>query len=118
MTKARVATLDAYDEKTDATAANTRVNAAEITGFEAAPALLWTEPYLAAHETLARNKWTILGEIARVAGVPTPIHEAFVTLFGTLLGADFRREGITLDKLGLGGCTKAELLAYVAHGHR
>ncbi|MCA6304712.1 MAG: phosphotransferase family protein, partial [Phenylobacterium sp.] len=39
--------------------------AEEITGFEAAPALLWTEPYLASHESLARNKWTILGEIAR-----------------------------------------------------
>jgi len=39
--------------------------AEEIIGFEAAPALLWTEPYLASHESLARNKWTILGEIAR-----------------------------------------------------
>lgn len=39
--------------------------AEEITGFEAAPALLWTEPYLASHEALARTKWTILGEIAR-----------------------------------------------------
>lgn len=57
-------------------------------------------------------------EIARVAGVPTPVHDAFVTLFGTLLGTDFRREGITLDKLGLGGCTKAELLAYVRDGRR
>jgi len=39
--------------------------AEEITGFEAAPALLWTEPYLSAHETLARNKWTLLGHISR-----------------------------------------------------
>ena len=39
--------------------------AAEIAGFQAGPALLWTEPYLACHAVLARNKWTILGEIAR-----------------------------------------------------
>jgi len=39
--------------------------AAEIEGFQAAPALLWTEPYLAAHEKLAERKWTILGEIGR-----------------------------------------------------
>ena len=39
--------------------------AAEIEGFQAAPALLWTEPYLACHAKLAERKWTILGQIAR-----------------------------------------------------
>ena len=39
--------------------------AAEIEGFQASPALLWTEPYLACHQTLANRKWTILGQIAR-----------------------------------------------------
>lgn len=39
--------------------------AAEIEGFQASPALLWTEPYLGAHPRLAQRKWTILGEIAK-----------------------------------------------------
>ena len=39
--------------------------AAEIEGFQAAPALLWTEPYVPSHEKLAERKWTILGEIAK-----------------------------------------------------
>jgi aminoglycoside phosphotransferase (APT) family kinase protein len=38
--------------------------AEEIAGFQASPALLWAEPYLATHEALAERKWTILGEIA------------------------------------------------------
>lgn len=57
-------------------------------------------------------------EVARVAGVATPIHDAFVTLFSTLLGTDFRREGVTLEKLGLADCAKAQLLAYVRDGKR
>lgn len=39
--------------------------AEEIAGFQAAPGLLWSEPYLAAHDQLARRKWTILGAIHR-----------------------------------------------------
>ena len=39
--------------------------AAEIEGFQAAPALLWTDPYLPSHGKLAERKWTILGEIAK-----------------------------------------------------
>ena len=39
--------------------------AEELAGFQAAPGLLWTEPYLAVHERLADRKWTILGHIAR-----------------------------------------------------
>ena len=39
--------------------------AEELQGFQATPALLWTEPYLACHQTLASNKWSILGQIAK-----------------------------------------------------
>ena len=39
--------------------------AQEIEGFQAAPALLWAEPYLSVHQTLAEAKWSILGQIAR-----------------------------------------------------
>ncbi|HEX2560870.1 phosphotransferase family protein [Phenylobacterium sp.] len=39
--------------------------AEEISGFQAGPGTLWTEPYLACHAELGRRKWTILGEIAK-----------------------------------------------------
>jgi len=39
--------------------------AEEIAGFQAAPGLLWAEPYLTCHRHLAQRKWTILGEIAK-----------------------------------------------------
>ncbi len=39
--------------------------AEEISGYEAAPAVLWSEAYLPVHAALAERKWTILGQIAR-----------------------------------------------------
>lgn len=57
-------------------------------------------------------------EVARAAGVPTPIHDAYIALFGTLLGKDFRAEGLTLARLGLEGVTAAELVRYVETGER
>lgn len=57
-------------------------------------------------------------EVARLAGVATPIHDAYITLFGTLLGRDFRQEGLTLRKLGLEGASAAELVRYVETGER
>ncbi len=39
--------------------------AQELRGYQAAPALLWTRPYLDCHDTLANNKWSILGQIAK-----------------------------------------------------
>lgn len=41
--------------------------------------------------------WSDLG---RLAGVPTPNIDAVITLGGSLLQIDFRKVGLTLDKLG------------------
>jgi len=57
-------------------------------------------------------------DVAHLAGVPTPIHDAYITLFGTLLGKDFRAEGLTLAKLGLDGGSAADLHRYVETGER
>lgn len=39
--------------------------AQELEGYQAAPAILWTPPYLDTHTKLAQAKWSILGQIAR-----------------------------------------------------
>lgn len=57
-------------------------------------------------------------EIARAAGVPTPVHDGYVAAFSALLGSDFRRDGLTLAKMGLAGVSKAELAAYARTGRR
>jgi len=50
-------------------------------------------------------------ELGRAAGVPTPTIGALITLCGALNGADYRREGRTLERLGLGGMTIAEIVS-------
>jgi opine dehydrogenase len=42
-------------------------------------------------------------ELGRLAGVPTPISEALTAIASVALGRDFRREGRTLDRMGLAG---------------
>lgn len=49
-------------------------------------------------------------ELGKVAGVPTPIMDALVTMCSTLLQIDFRQKGRTLESLGLGGLTVEGIL--------
>jgi opine dehydrogenase len=46
-----------------------------------------------------------MAEIGKLLGVKTPVMDALITLASTALGVDFRIEGLTLDKMGLGGVT-------------
>lgn len=55
-------------------------------------------------------------EAARLAGITTPIHDAYITTFGALLGQDFRSTGLTLEKLQLARCDKGRLQHYVQTG--
>lgn len=52
--------------------------AEEIAGFQAQPALLWTEPYLATLDKLGAHKWTILGEIAKADPAALGLTEVMV----------------------------------------
>ncbi|MGE3708985.1 MAG: NAD/NADP octopine/nopaline dehydrogenase family protein [Hyphomicrobiaceae bacterium] len=52
----------------------------------------------------------------RLAGVPTPVIDSHVTLAGAAMGIDFWKSGLTLEKMGLDGVRKDELLARVAEG--
>ena len=45
------------------------------------------------------------------AGVPTPIMDAVITLCGALVKRDFRKEGRTLESLGIAGLDRDSLLA-------
>ena len=58
--------------------------AAEITGFQAGPGLLWAEPYLASHARLAERKWTILGEIAKA----DPVANGLANVMPAVAAAD------------------------------
>ena len=50
-------------------------------------------------------------ELARLAGVEAPIAGLCVQLSSMLHGVDYSSEGTTLEKLGLGGKTVAEIVA-------
>lgn len=52
-----------------------------------------------------------IAELGRAAGVPTPIMDAVITLCGALVKRDFRKEGRTLESLGIAGLARDSLLA-------
>jgi opine dehydrogenase len=54
--------------------------------------------------------------LADLAGIAAPLHRAIVDLTGAVLGRDFRREGVTLERLGLAGLDPAGVLRYVETG--
>lgn len=52
----------------------------------------------------------------RRAGVATPIATALIDLGNVLLARDFRREGLSLERIGLGGLTVEQLRFYLETG--
>jgi opine dehydrogenase len=55
-------------------------------------------------------------ELGRSRQVPTPIMDALITLGGALAGRDYRREGLTLERLGVAGKGPGELSHYLHEG--
>lgn len=55
-------------------------------------------------------------DMGRLAGVSTPICTALINLGNALLGRDFRQNGLTVERIGLGGLTAIELKRYVEEG--
>jgi opine dehydrogenase len=55
--------------------------------------------------------------LGEVAGVRTPTIDAMIHLAGQAVGIDYRREGLTLERLGLAGKSASELLRFVLEGH-
>jgi opine dehydrogenase len=55
-------------------------------------------------------------EIGRLLGVKTPVMDALITLASTALGVEFRREGLTLEKMGLSNVTRESLQKIIEEG--
>ena len=57
-----------------------------------------------------------MAEIGRMVGIETPVMDAFILLASIANQTDYRREGLTLDKMGLGGRSADELRDIVQNG--
>ena len=55
-----------------------------------------------------------MAEIGRLVGVETPVIDAFITLASVISRTDYRKQGLTLEALGLAG-VKAEELQKIVH---
>jgi len=56
--------------------------------------------------------------LGTLAGVKTPVIDALITLASTALDIDFRKDGLTLERMGLAGLTPVELKRFVQTGTR
>ena len=59
-----------------------------------------------------------IAELGRLAGVPTPVTDAHVCMAEALMGRDYRKEGVNLEKMGLEGLSVEEALTYLHSGTR
>jgi opine dehydrogenase len=57
-----------------------------------------------------------MAEIGCLFGIKTPVMDALITLASTALNIDFRSEGLTLDKMGLGGVGPKQLQRILENG--
>jgi opine dehydrogenase len=57
-----------------------------------------------------------MAALGRLAGVATPTIDALIQLAGLAVGIDYRRDGLTLERLGLAGKSPSDLLQLVEGG--
>jgi opine dehydrogenase len=55
-------------------------------------------------------------ELARVAGLTTPVTTAMTDLAAVFTGYDYRANGLTLEKLGLAGMSRDQIIEYATTG--
>ncbi|HYC45333.1 MAG TPA: NAD/NADP octopine/nopaline dehydrogenase family protein [Burkholderiales bacterium] len=55
-------------------------------------------------------------ELARIAGLSMPVSDAVVTIASAITGKHYRQNGLNLAKLGLEGCTTAEVQRLFENG--
>ncbi|MEJ0078286.1 MAG: NAD/NADP octopine/nopaline dehydrogenase family protein [Alphaproteobacteria bacterium] len=61
---------------------------------------------------------SFLVSVGELAGVPTPLARAFLSIGGAICGEDFMKKGRTLQSLGVGGLDRSVLQAVLATGMR
>jgi opine dehydrogenase len=61
---------------------------------------------------------SFLASVARLAGVSTPLVDAFLAIGSAITGHDFAKTGRTLASLGLGGLDRVGLQALLREGFR
>lgn len=54
--------------------------------------------------------------LAALGGVATPVIDSLIVLASVVSGTDWMRQGLTLEKMGLSGITKYDLLEYLREG--
>lgn len=57
-----------------------------------------------------------MAEVGRLLGVETPVIDALITLASEMNGTDYRREGLTLEKMGLAGVNAEDLGEFLYEG--
>ena len=57
-----------------------------------------------------------MSELARLTGVETPVIDALITLASEINRTDYRREGLTLEKMGLHGVKPEQLMKLLQEG--
>ena len=63
-----------------------------------------------------RISLSFLASCGELAGVPTPLARAFLSIGGAICGEDFIQTGRTLQSLGLGNLERSELQKLLAEG--
>jgi len=57
-----------------------------------------------------------MAEIGRLLGVETPVIDALIRLASVISGTDYRKDGLTVEKMGLAGVTAKELQKVLQEG--
>ncbi|KKM09377.1 NADP transhydrogenase subunit alpha [Clostridiales bacterium PH28_bin88] len=57
-----------------------------------------------------------IASLGKLAGVPTPAIDSIITLASLVEGTDYRQEGRTLERVGLGDMTVEEVYTYIKEG--
>jgi len=57
-----------------------------------------------------------MAEIGRLMGLETPVIDALITLASVVSGADYRKDGLTLEKMGLASVTPEHLPGVLQNG--
>lgn len=57
-----------------------------------------------------------MSSLGRLVGISTPVMDSIITLASMLDGVDYRKEGRTLDRVGLGGMTVRDIYNLILEG--